>query len=259
MKVSLITASFNSEQFIEDTIISVINQTFKNIEYIIIDGKSHDNTINIVNRYKNHIAKIISEKDNGIYDAMNKGIAIASGDIIGFINSDDFYTDNSVIENIVKLFLSSNPDALYADIFYISRKNKNKIIRHWTTDKYQPNSMTKGWHPPHPTLFVKKDIYNKYGGFNTKYSLAADFELMLRLFEKYKISSVYYPKPIIKMRTGGATSKNISNIIKQNIECLNAFKDNNIEVSPFYPVTRLYSKFIQLLKTSTQNNPINKQ
>jgi|TARA_B110001469_G_C9544769_1_gene270409 glycosyltransferase involved in cell wall biosynthesis len=249
MTISIITVCYNSVDTIEDTIKSVISQTvFDKIEYIIIDGASDDGTLDILNKYKKYF-KLISQKDDGIYDAMNKGIELSNGETIGFINSDDFYIDNSIIENILNKFKSNNIlEGIYCDLFYVSRKNTNKVLRYWKTGSFINNSFKNGWHPAHPTLFLKKEVYMKYGLFDMDYLLAADFEIMLRFIEKFKINIEYYRKPIVKMRIGGATSKSLKNIIMQNIEIIKAFKKNEIITNPFfYFLRRMKSKLTQYL------------
>lgn len=248
MKISIITVTYNSAATIGDTIESVLKQSYPDLEYIVIDGVSKDHTMEIVNSYLPKFKgrmKCISEPDKGIYDAMNKGLNLATGDIIGILNSDDLYTDNKVIEKIISLFEMTSVDCVYADLYYVNKENTNQIVRHWVTNEYIPGAFKKGWHPAHPTLFVRKEIYRKYGLFNLDFSLAADFELMLRLFERYNITSAYLPEPIVRMRLGGATSKNIQNIIKQNIECYKAFKTNKIKVSVLYPFYRVLPKLKQ--------------
>ena len=245
MKISIISATFNSAEYISDCISSINNQTHKDIEHIIIDGASKDNTLEIAQGIPNRIAKIISEPDLGIYDAMNKGINLATGDIIGILNSDDLYTDNKVIKRIEKLFEATSSDCVYADLYYVKKENTNQIVRHWRTSDYIAGSFKKGWSPAHPTFFVKREVYEKYGVFNLDFNLAADFELMLRFLEGHKITSSYLSSTIVRMRLGGATSKNIINSIKQNIECYNAFKVNGLKVSPLYPFYRLLPKLKQ--------------
>ena len=176
---------------------------------------------------------------------MNKGISLASGDVIGIINSDDFYVHDRVIENISKQITIARSDSIYADIIYVDSAHPEKQVRYWSSKHFVKRSFSKGWHPPHPTFFVKKEIYQKYGLFNLKFKLAADFELMIRFLEKHGITTSYFPVAIIKMRVGGATNKNLSNIIMQNIECYNAFKTNSIPVSFMYPVYRLLPKLKQ--------------
>lgn len=244
MKVSIITAAFNSSDTIKDTLQSVDSQSYNNIEHIIIDGLSTDNTIKIVERFK-HNKIILSEKDNGIYDAMNKGIKKATGDIIGILNSDDLYVDNLVIKKIVNVFQEKKVDCVHAELYYVKKDNTNQIVRHWKSTDFIYGDFKKGWHPAHPTFFVRREIYEKYGLFNLNFQLAADFELMLRLLERYQITTAYLPEPIVRMRLGGATSKNIRNIIKQNIECYKAFKLNGIKVSSLYFLSRLLPKFKQ--------------
>lgn len=247
MRISIITATYNSSKTINKCITSVNDQTWPDIEHIIIDGGSIDNTIKIIESLPNRVAKIKSEKDNGIYDAMNKGINLATGDIIGILNSDDLYFDHLVIEKIVEIFNTTKVDCVHADLYYVKQDDTNQIVRHWKTCDYAQGAFKKGWHPAHPTFFVRKEVYVRYGLFNLDFALAADFELMLRFLERYKISSAYLPEPIVRMRLGGATSKNIKNIITQNIECYNAFKVNEIKVSPLYPFYRLLPKLKQFL------------
>ena len=248
MKISIITATFNSAQTISDCIASVNNQIYKNIEHIIIDGASKDNTVDIIKSMPNRVFKLISEPDKGIYDAMNKGISYANGDIIGILNSDDYYKEFAVIEKIVRLFEKCKTDCVYANIDYVDPNNGDKIIRKWVSGAYRLNSFKKGWHPAHPAFFVKKEIFDKYGKYDLSYELAADFELMLRFVEKYQISNCYLPESIINMRLGGATNKNLRNILKQNMECFKAFKKNNLDVSVFYPIFRLLPKIHQFFK-----------
>jgi len=249
MKFSIITVCFNSSATITNTIESVLMQTYKDIEYIIIDGCSTDRTLDIIKEYEpkfNGKMRWISEKDNGLYDAMNKGFSVATGDVIGLINSDDLFCDINAIEMVVQKFNeNSTIDCVYADLFYVAKDNTNKIVRKWETGKKRPFS--KGWHPAHPTFYVKKEVYNRSGLFDLNFKLAADFELMLRLIEKEHISLSYLPIPIVKMRLGGATSKNLTNIKRGNVECIQAFKKNGIPVSAFYPIYRLFPKLKQFL------------
>ncbi|MEK9154616.1 MAG: glycosyltransferase family 2 protein [Patescibacteria group bacterium] len=229
MKISIITVSYNSAATIEDTIESVLSQSYKDIEYIIIDGGSTDGTLEIINKYKGKIAKFISEPDKGLYDAMNKGIKLTTGAIIGTLNSDDVYADEKVIELVVENMKIKEADVLWGNLIYVDKFNLNKIIRYWKSSNYQEAKFKIGWHPPHPTFFVKKSIYEKYGVFNLDFKIAADYELMLRFLEKYKIKSCYFDKVLVKMREGGISNKSIYNIIKANIEVANAWKINNLK------------------------------
>lgn len=245
LKISVVTVCYNSEKYIRTAIESVLGQTYKNIEYIIIDGASKDQTMDIVNSYGDRIQVVVSEPDKGIYDAMNKGLKLASGDYVAVLNSDDFYTDYQVIEQVVRRLLEAKTDSLFADLIYVEELNPEKSVRYWKSNDFKKGSFKLGWHPAHPTFFVKKSIYEKYGYFNLSFKLASDFELMLRFLEKYHISSCYLDLPIIKMRLGGATNKNIKNIFNQNIECYKSFKINDLSVSVFYPFLRLIPKIKQ--------------
>ena len=229
MKISIITVTFNSDKTLEETILSVINQTYKKIEYIIIDGGSTDNTLNIIDKYKNKINYFISEKDQGLYEALNKGIKKATGDVIGFIHSDDFYTSNIIIEKYASEFLKSKSDAVYSDLYYVNALNTDDVIRKWKSGEYKPKSFYFGWMPPHPTFFVKKNIYKTYGDFNLNLKSAADYELMLRFILKNKIVISYLPDYTIKMRIGGKSNASFSNRFKANKEDRQAWDINGLK------------------------------
>lgn len=248
MKVSIITTTYNSASTIRDTLESVNAQTYPEIEHIIVDGKSKDNTLDLVKQYGKRISKIISEPDNGIYDAMNKGIRAATGDVIGILNSDDFYANNSIIEKIVDTIECTKCDSLFGNLDFVSAKNPTKIIRHWKSSPFTQGSFIKGWHPPHPTFFVRREIYDKYGGFDTAFEVSADFELMLRFLEQHKISTYFLDETIVKMRYGGESTGSIKKIISGNRNILKAFEKNGIKVSPFYTINRFANKAIQYLK-----------
>lgn len=248
MKFSLITVSYNSSQTIADTIESVLSQTYHDIEYIIVDGNSKDNTIEIVKSYEplfNGRLRWISEPDNGLYDAMNKGIRMATGDIVGIINSDDLFCDSEAISKVVSVFKNDNVlDGVYADLYYVAQDDTNKVIRRWVTGSQKP--FISGWHPAHPTLYLKNDVYKKYGFFDLNFRLAADFEIMLRFLDNYKIKIAYLPESFVKMRLGGETNKSIQNIYNQNIECIKSFEKNKIKVNKLlYPFKRLIPKLLQ--------------
>jgi len=219
-------------------------------EIIFVDGGSTDGTIELIKGYRDKIDKFISEKDNGIYDAMNKGIKLATGDIIGILNSDDFYASNDVIEKVVNEFKEKKVDSVYGDLVYVDAKNTDKVVRYWKSSIFIQGSFAKGWHPAHPTFFVKKEIYDKCGLFDLNMKVSADFELMLRFLEKYKISSSYIPQIFVKMRIGGESNQSIKNIIIGNKNILKAFEKNGIMVNKFlYPFYRLIPKIIQKLKS----------
>jgi len=227
MKISIITAVYNNKKTIKDAIESVINQTHNNIEYIIIDGGSDDGTVDIVKSYGEKIDKFISEKDGGIYDALNKGLKIATGDAIGFMHSDDIYVDNTIIKKISKEFKNYNLDGIYGNLVYINKNNTSKTVRYWKSEKFDKRLLKKGWMPPHPTLFLKKKIYDKYGNFDTTFRIAADYDFILRIFQK-NLNIKYLPTVFYKMRMGGASNQSIKNIILKSKEDLKALKKNNI-------------------------------
>ena len=235
MKISIITVSFNSASTIRETLSSVAIQVYRNIEYIIVDGQSTDDTLKIIGEYRDLIDKIVSEPDIGIYHAMNKGINLATGNIIGFLNSDDVFYDEFVIEKIAnKFFEEVNLDAVYGDLLICQKNNTNKVIRYWMPGQYLDGLSLKGWMPPHPTFYVKRDILLKSQGFDLSYCYAADVDLMIRLFEIKKITAIYLPEILVKMRWGGATTGNIFNIIRGNLEAVNSIKKNGFNVSYLY-------------------------
>lgn len=247
MKISIVTVTYNSTVTLRDTMESVLAQTYKEIEYIVVDGASKDGTVDIIREYEPKFEgrmRWVSEKDRGLYDAMNKGFRMAIGDVIGIINSDDLLAEPQAIEKVMNVFMQNkHTDAVYADLYYVAQHDTSKIIRNWVSGKQRP--FRYGWHPAHPTFYVKREIYQKYGLFDLDFKLAADFELMLRLIERYHIKAVYLQEPLVRMRLGGATSKNLKNIIKGNRECIQAFKKNELPVSILYPFYRLLPKLRQ--------------
>ncbi|MFN0187481.1 MAG: glycosyltransferase family 2 protein [Bacteroidia bacterium] len=230
MKISIITITYNSAATVEDTIKSVVMQDYPNVEYLIIDGKSKDATLQIAEKYKDKISKIVSEKDKGLYDALNKGIKHATGDIIGMLHSDDLYTHPQVLNNIVKTF-QDHPDAegVYADLIFVNRNDTDKVMRTWESGNYQDGDFLNGWMPPHPTFFVKKTTYETHGGFNTSLKLSADYELMLRLIHKNKIKLAYLNEVIVKMRMGGVSNISFFVKLKANLEDKMAWRVNGMK------------------------------
>lgn len=247
MKISIITVAYNSAKTIEDTLNSVVNQDYRSIEYIIIDGGSTDDTLQIVEKYKSQIAFILSEKDKGIYDAMNKGIASATGDIIGILNSDDFYTHSHVLSKIVSEF-KPGIDGVYADLVYVDPVDTAKTTRTWKSGNYKVGAFLKGWMPPHPTFFVRKEIYDKYGAYALNLSSAADYEFMLRVIHKHVIKLAYLPETIVRMRAGGASNASLKNRIKANKEDRLAWKMNDLRPQLFTHLRKPLSKIFQFLK-----------
>ena len=235
MKVSVITAVFNSKQHIGDCIKSVVSQTYPDIEHIIIDGGSTDGTVDIIKNYREGISRWISEPDKGLYDALNKGIRLATGDVIGFLHADDIYADASVIGKVAAAMSRSNADSCYGDLLYVDKNNPERIIRYWKSRPYEKGMFGRGWMPPHPTFFVRKEIYERYGSFNTDFRIASDYELMLRFLEKEKISTWYIPEVLIKMRTGGASNRSLKNMVIKTTEDYKAWRVNHLR-KKFYTI-----------------------
>lgn len=228
MKISIITVVWNNKETIKDAIDSVLSQTYSNIEYIVVDGASIDGTVEIIKSYENKISKFISEKDKGIYDGLNKGIDLASGDIIAFLHSDDLYENNTIVEDIAKEFSNdSSLDGVYGDLVYTYKDDISKILRYWKSKDFDKSLLSRGWMPAHPTLFLKKDIYEKFGKFDLDFKIAADYDFMLRVL-KNNIKVKYLPKVLYKMRVGGESNKSLSNIIKKSKEDLKALRKNQI-------------------------------
>ncbi len=248
MKISIITATYNSSATIRDTLESVASQTFENIEHIIVDGLSSDNTLEIVNEYC-HVAKVIAEKDKGIYDAMNKGIKLANGDIIGILNSDDIFASDDIIANIVSAFKKDDTiDAVYGNISYFKTEEPQKIVRYWKSKPYYTTFFEDGNVPPHPTLYVKSNIYQKVGLFNIYFKISADYDLMLRMLKIHQIKSHYINQDIVKMRIGGTSTAGINSLIISFNEVKKSWKVNNLERPYLFLFKRYIMKLIQLIQ-----------
>jgi glycosyltransferase involved in cell wall biosynthesis len=228
MKISLITTSYNSAGTITDTLECIRRQTHPDIEHIVIDGSSTDNTLAIIARFP-HVARLISEKDNGIYDAMNKGIRIATGEVIGILNSDDVYTDTGVLAAVAMAFKDPAVMTVYADLQYVYYDNLDRVRRNWISGPFKKENFYFGWMPPHPTFFVRKEAYDGSGLFNTDLHSAADYELMLRLLLKQGYSAHYIPRIIVKMRQGGVSNASLQNRLRANKEDRLAWKLNGLK------------------------------
>ncbi|WP_350913727.1 glycosyltransferase family 2 protein [Providencia huaxiensis] len=228
MKISIITATYNSSKTIIDTIQSLEQQTYSNIEYIIIDRASKDNTLDIIKKYSSKVSKIISEPDNGIYDALNKGISVSTGDIIGFLHSDDIFAYPNAIEDLVTTLVNDQSQAIYADLEYVSKENTESIVRRWISGNYNHENLKKGWMPPHPTFFMKKELYNEHGTFDLNFKISADYDSLLRYLWIHNISVSYLPKVVTKMRVGGESNRSFLNILRKTKEDILALRKNNI-------------------------------
>jgi glycosyltransferase involved in cell wall biosynthesis len=245
MKVSIITVSFNSAKTIRQTIDSVLAQDYEDLEYIVIDGASKDGTVEILKSYGDKI-KFISERDKGIYDAMNKGMKMATGEIVGTIGSDDFYPDNKVIGCIMKIFKESETDTLYGDIQFINPDDTDTIVRYWKAGAYHLNNWLKGWMPPHPTFYLKKSLLEKYGYFVTDFKCAGDYELMLRILYKHRATSYYLPQTLMTMRNGGTSTASLKHRYVANMEDRRAWRINQLKPRWYTLWWKPLSKVIQL-------------
>ena len=244
MLVSVVTISFNASLTIEKTLQSVANQSYKNIEHIIVDGGSRDTTLEMCNSFS-HISKIISESDKGVYDAFNKGLKLATGEIIGFLNSDDiFYNENS-IQDIVDAFSNNETDIVYGNLDYVNEESK--VIRNWISKPYEKGLVKKAWMPAHPSFYCKKEVYDRLGGYNDSFKIAGDFELCLRFLEVNKVSSYYLNKKLVKMLVGGISNSGFKSKWIIYKEELRAFKINNIYVNPLSFFLFKFKKTIQYI------------
>lgn len=228
MKVSIITATYNSSATVTDTLACISEQDHNDIEHIIIDGGSSDSTLNIIHDFR-HVAILVSEKDKGIYDAMNKGIGLATGEVIGILNSDDVYTDQAVLSDIAKAFQDPAVMTVYADLQYVYPNDLNRILRTWRSGVFKRKNFYYGWMPPHPTFFVRKKVYDKAGLFNIDLRSAADYELMLRILLKMGTPAYYLPRVIVKMRAGGTSNASLINRLRANREDHLAWKLNDLK------------------------------
>lgn len=253
MKISIVTVCLNSVETIEDTIKSVLIQDYEDIEYIVVDGVSSDGTLDILTKYQSRISKCISEPDSGIYDAMNKGIKLSSGDIVATLNADDMYADETIVGRMVEFMRSNGLDAAYGDLVYVDRNNIDSIARFWKAGVYKKGAFCYGWVMPHPTFFCQKKIFEKYGYFNEQFQTAADFELMLRFIEKQLIKVGYLPKVIVKMRTAGKANV-LRGIIRGNWEIIKSFRLNNLRLSPSFFIIKPIMKISQFFRRSNKLN-----
>jgi len=246
MKISIITAVLNAEATIAEAIQSVAQQSHKDIEHILVDGGSSDRTMGVVEQYRDHLAVVISEPDSGIYDAMNKGLKLATGDVIGILNADDVYQDKTVLTQVAQAHDDSNLDACYADLVYVRQNDLSRVVRYWRSRDYVEGLSFKGWMPAHPTLFLKKQVYDQAGLFNTELDYQADLEFCARIFEVHKIRSRYIPKLWVRMRLGGATNKSLANMLHGNWESYKALQKLGLESNPIsYFTIKFLSKIPQ--------------
>lgn len=243
MKISVISVVYNNARYIGDCIESVAGQSYRDLEHIVVDGGSTDGTLDVIEKHRESVTKWVSEPDDGLYSAMNKGIGMATGDVVGFLHSDDYYAGRDVIEKVAGVFTEREVDSLYGDLVYIT-KGGDRVIRYWKSGDYRKGMVNWGWMPPHPTFFVKREVYGRYGGFNTNLKVAADYDLILRFLGKHGISTHYLPEVLIKMRIGGNSNKSIKNIIRKSREDYRAMKENGLPL----PVAALFYKNLSKLR-----------
>ncbi|MCS5712287.1 glycosyltransferase [Candidatus Berkiella aquae] len=233
LKISIITVCFNSANTIRETLQSVASQEYPHVEYILIDGGSKDGTQNIIESFRSHIKTVVSEPDKGIYDAMNKGIQLATGDVIGLLNADDLYAHSAVLTQVANAFEDNHLDACYADLIYFATHSPETVLRYWRSNSFQPGLFAKGWCPAHPTFFVRRRVYEQHGVFDIHLKGGNDVELMMRFLEKHRITTRYLPQVMVKMRLGGVSNNSIKGIIRQNQQILQAAKKLDIAISPW--------------------------
>ena len=231
MKVSIITVSYNSARTIRETIESVLSQDYPNLEYLVVDGGSTDGTLSILREYADRITRWVSEKDQGMYDAMNKGIAMATGDVIGILNSDDTYMTNYVVSKMMQALTAAQADVVFADLILVDQHHPEKVLRYYDSGNFKPSKFRYGWMPAHPTVFIRKSIYDAVGPFATDYKIAADYEMLIRILAVHAASYCYVAKPIVRMRSGGASTAGWSRNLILNQEIVRACRANGIQTN----------------------------
>lgn len=247
MKFSIITVTYNSVDTIEDTIKSLTGQNFDGeVEYIVIDGGSTDGTLEILSKYEDVVDKMISEPDGGLYEAMNKGINLATGDVVGILNSDDFYTSNDVLSIISKEFMSKNVDAVFGDIHFVDFNNLNKCVRYYSSKHFKPSALRYGLMPAHPSFYVRRECYERYGKYDLSYKIASDYDLMVRFFYKYGITYSYINKDMVTMRTGGLSTRNLRNRLLITWEDLKACRKYGLYTNIFFISLKYLYKVFEL-------------
>jgi glycosyltransferase involved in cell wall biosynthesis len=252
MKISIITVCYNSAACIADCLRSVDAQTWPNMEHLIIDGASSDGTLQVIKRHERSWRRVISEPDKGIYDAMNKGVRLSTGTVIGFINADDFYASADVVHKVAEVLNDPSLDACHGDLCYVDPDDTASVVRYWRSSDFRPGVFLRGWCPAHPTFYVRRNVYERFGAFDLQYKIAADVELMMRFMEVHRIKTRYIPEVLVKMRVGGMSNRSWSNVILQNREILRALKRHGLEPAllPFL-AGKLFSRGKQFIPRPT--------
>jgi len=239
MKISIITVCYNSVATIEDTLQSIARQTHPDVEHIVVDGGSTDGTREIIDRYRHRIAKVVFEPDRGVYDAMNKGLALASGDVIGFLNADDLYASKDVLSRVVSIMEREGLDALFGDVEFFKPKDPTRTVRRYRSARFSPDQIALGWMPAHPALFLRRRVYESYGHFRTDYRIAGDFEYCARIFHSKTLVYRSLPETLVRMRTGGISTSGWRNTVLLNREVLRACRENGINTN----ILKIFSKY----------------
>ncbi len=248
MKISVVTVVLNARGTLADTIDSVARQTHGDREHIVIDGGSTDGTLDILRDNESRISQWLSERDRGIYDAMNKGIRMADGEIVGMLNADDMYADDRVLERVAEAFQTRTIEACYGDLVYVQAADTDRVVRYWRSVEYRPGLFERGWMPAHPTFFVRRDTYERLGLYNLRLRFQSDFELTARFMALHGISTHYIPEVLVRMRLGGATNRSLANILRGNLESYLAIRRLGLSVTPFYFATKFAMRLPQFFR-----------
>jgi len=247
MKISVITVCYNSELTLSRALQSVVDQDWSNIEHILIDGASRDGSLEIIDRFRSHLVHVVSEPDNGIYDAMNKGLDRANGDIICFLNADDHYSHHQVLSQVAKQMADFHLDALIGDVVFFRPQEPMRIIRRFRSDRFRPDRISWGWMPAHPALFLRKTVIDRVGRFNTNYRIAGDFEFIVRAFYNHTLRYQYVPEVLVHMQTGGVSTNGLRSKFLLNREVLRACRENEVQTNIFKILSRYPAKILELI------------
>lgn len=255
MKISIISVTFNAVSTIRGMLDSVASQTHPDIEHLVIDGGSSDGTVELVRRHGARVSALVSEPDKGTWDAMNKGLRIATGDIVGFLNADDEFINESVVATIASVMEDAELDACYADLIYVARDGSRRVVRDWVSEPFRPGLFLKGWMPAHPTFYARRSVFEHAGGFDLRFPLQSDFELTMRLLEVHRIRARYVPEYWVRMRSGGQSNASLGRILRGNWEAYRIARHHHLPVSPWFPVIKAISRLPQFLSRRWRSAP----
>ncbi len=228
IKISVVTAVYNRQQTIGEAIASVVSQSYPEVQSIVIDGASTDGTLAVLEDYRPRLAVLISERDNGIYDALNKGVKHATGDVVGFLHADDIFENSEVLAKVAAAFQDPAIDAVYGDVVYVRHDDMRQVIRYWKSGPYDAAALSRGWMPPHPTFYVRRSVYERLGGFDTRYRIAADYDTVLRFLAVGTIRAAYIPEVLVRMRTGGISNRSLKTILRKSLEDIDVLRRNQV-------------------------------